>query len=103
MALEQAIGPIAQIPPGEGRAFEVMGRRVAVFHTREGGVFALEAECPHRNGPLADGLTSDAIVVCPLHERAFDLRTGAGVGIDDCVTAYPVRLASDGTVFIVVE
>jgi nitrite reductase (NADH) small subunit len=103
MALEQAIGPIAQIPKGEGRAFDVDGRRVAVFHTRDGEVFAIEANCPHRNGPLADGLTGGTTVLCPLHERAFDLRTGAGVGHEDCVMPFPVRLSGDGTLFIILD
>jgi len=102
MALEQGIGSIGQIPIGEGRTFEVAGQRVAVFHTREGGVYAIEANCPHRNGPLADGLTSGTTVLCPLHERAFDLLTGAGIGHEDCVMSYPVRISGDGNLFITV-
>ena len=82
MAPEQVIGSIKQIPKGEGRTFEVAGQRVAIFHTRKGDVFAIGASCPHRNGPLADGLTDGTTVICPLHERAFDLRTGAGIGHD---------------------
>jgi nitrite reductase (NADH) small subunit len=101
MVLEQAIGSLAQIPKGEGRAFEVSGRRVAVFHTRDGEVFAIDAYCPHRNGPLADGLTGGGRVVCPLHDRIFDLRTGAGIGHEDCVMTYPVLLHSDGSLFII--
>jgi nitrite reductase (NADH) small subunit len=103
MALEQAIGSIGQIPKGEGRTFEVAGQRVAVFHTRKGDVFAIDADCPHRNGPLADGLTGGTTVICPLHERAFDLRTGAGIGHEDCVFPYPVRLNEDGTLFILLD
>jgi len=73
---------------------------MAVFHTRAGEVFAVQADCPHRAGPLADGLTGGTTVLCPLHERAFDLRTGAGIGHDDCVAVYPARLRDDGTVLI---
>ncbi|MCI0736048.1 MAG: Rieske 2Fe-2S domain-containing protein [Beijerinckiaceae bacterium] len=100
MAQEQALGPAAQIPKGEGRTFDVCGRQVAVFHTRAGELFAIEAVCPHRGGPLADGLTGSDTVLCPLHERAFDLRTGAGIGHEDCVTPFPLRLGQDGTLFI---
>ena len=100
MGREYSIGPLAQIPEGEGRTFEVYGRRVAVFHTRAGEVFAVQADCPHRAGPLADGLTGGSTVLCPLHERAFDLHTGAGIGHDDCVTPYPTRLSEDSTVLI---
>ena len=100
MRRERSIGPIWQIPKGEGRTFEVDGQRMAVFHTRAGEVYAIQAECPHRGGPLADGLTGGSTVICPLHDRAFDLRTGAGIGHDECVTPYPARLSEDGTVLI---
>jgi nitrite reductase (NADH) small subunit len=103
MALEKAIGRLAQIPRGEGRTFDVLGERVAVFHTRAGEVFALQADCPHRIGPLADGLVGGTTVICPLHERAFDLRTGAGIGHQDCVKPYSVRMGDDGTVVIMLE
>ncbi|HET6149649.1 MAG TPA: Rieske (2Fe-2S) protein [Polyangia bacterium] len=76
MSQRHDLGPTAQIPPGEGRNFDVAGRRVAVFRTRDGRVFATQAACPHRGGPLADGLVGDGVVVCPLHEWRFDLASG---------------------------
>jgi nitrite reductase/ring-hydroxylating ferredoxin subunit len=60
-----------QIPVGEGRAFAVGDEQVAVFRPRGGGLHALQAVCPHRGGPLADGLIDAAQVVCPLHNHAF--------------------------------
>ena len=45
-----------------------------------GNVFATSAECPHRGGPLADGLVGGDTVICPMHGFAFDLRTGEAVG-----------------------
>ena len=87
---EYEIGPVGQIPKGEGRNFQVAGRRIAVFRTVGGAVFATQAECPHMNGPLADGLTDEETVVCPLHDRIYNLRTGAGT---DCgIAVFPVRL-----------
>ena len=76
---------------------------MAVFHTRAGEVYALQADCPHRSGPLADGLTGGTTIICPLHDRAFDLRNGAGINNDDCVMPYPVRLSEDGSVLIELE
>ena len=73
------IGRAADVPVLEGRTVRVGTRRIAVFRTRE-GFYALAAECPHRGGPLADGIVADSCVTCPLHNRRFDLRTGAGVG-----------------------
>ena len=76
----RVLGPSALVPPGEGRVFEVDGRRIAVFRTRQGELFAAQADCPHRQGPLADGLVGGGHVVCPLHGLRFDLRTGEAIG-----------------------
>ena len=99
--MERAIGNLSQIPQGEGRNFEIGGVRVAVFHTRDGRVFATQADCPHKGGPLADGLTDFTTVTCPLHDRIYDFRTGAG---PDCsIQVYPVRADAAGTILIVAE
>ncbi len=97
---ERAIGRLADIPPGEGRNFVLGEMTIAVFHTRDGSVFATQASCPHKGGPLADGLTDSASVVCPLHDHMFDLRSGAGVGNACTIAVYPVRAAEDGTVWV---
>ena len=70
------IGPLDQIPIGEGRAFGVDGRQVAVFRLRTGAVYAVSAVCPHKGGPIADGQIDGSIVLCPLHMNAFELSTG---------------------------
>jgi nitrite reductase (NADH) small subunit len=95
---EMIIGPLNLIPVGEGRRFDVRGHRVAVFHTRAGQVFATQAECPHQGGPLADGLVGGSTLICPLHERAFDLSTGAGIGQSCVLLTYPVRITEDGAI-----
>jgi nitrite reductase [NAD(P)H] small subunit len=90
-----------QIPKGEGRTFTVAGRRVAVFRTYAGDVFATQAECPHLHGPLADGLIGGTTVICPLHERAYDLRTGQGLnGECTSLAVYPIRLDLDGKIWL---
>lgn len=95
------VAPLADIPAGEGRAFTVDGRAVAVFHVRGGGLAALDARCPHRGGPLADGLVGDGAVVCPLHNRRFSLDDGSCDTPDSCaVEAYPVSLDDDGWVVV---
>ena len=104
LAEEVRVARLAEIPLGEGRAYEVDGARVAVFRTRTGQVFATQAECPHKRGPMADGLVGGTTVVCPLHERAYDLRTGEGVA-GECtrLRTYPVRVAADGAILLVPE
>ena len=97
---EHAIGKLSQIPPGEGRNFQIGALTLAVFHTREGGVFATQADCPHKGGPLADGLTDNGTVVCPLHDRIYDLHSGAGLGNECTIQVFPVRAGSDGTLWV---
>lgn len=83
------IGRAADVPMLEGRAVTVRGRRIAVFRTRE-GFHALAGVCPHRGGPLADGIVADSCVSCPLHNWRFDLRTGHGVGDHPGVESFEV-------------
>jgi nitrite reductase (NADH) small subunit len=97
---EYAIGPMAQIPRGEGRNFEVGGRLLAVFRTHQDEVFASQAECPHRQGPLADGMMGGATIMCPLHDRTYDLRTGKALAGECDIAVYPVR-KSDGGMLLV--
>jgi nitrite reductase (NADH) small subunit len=103
MTTELLLGRVAQIPPGEGRNFEVGGLRLAVFHTRAGEIFATQAQCPHRGGPLADGLVGNATVICPLHDRMYDLRTGSGLNQDCVVRTYPVRQTAEGDILLGLE
>ena len=89
---EIKLGSVDQIPPGEGREFLVNGTKLAVFHLRDGSVYATQAECPHRQGPLADGLTGNGIVVCPFHAWKFELATGLPVLGECAIQTYPTRL-----------
>lgn len=90
---------ISAIPEGEGRIVEVGGLQMAVFHTRS-GVFATQPDCPHKQGPLADGLTGAATIMCPLHDRVYDLRTGAGIDHDCSIATYKVTLSADGFILL---
>jgi nitrite reductase (NADH) small subunit len=90
------LGLAAQIPLGEGRTFEVADRSIAVFRTRGGEVFATQGACPHRGGPLADGLVGDGVVVCPLHEWRFDLASGATENGTCPLTVYPLTVDANG-------
>jgi nitrite reductase (NADH) small subunit len=91
------VGSLDEIPPGEGRAYAVAGEQVAVFRLRDGSLRAIDAVCPHRGGPLADGLIDEQVVVCPLHGHTFDTSTGCEVGGGMAVRSYPVA-AVDGAI-----
>jgi nitrite reductase (NADH) small subunit len=97
---ETLLGSVDQIPSGEGRVFPVAGHEIAVFHTRSGQVYAVQAECPHKNGPLADGLVGGTVVMCPFHSRKFDLTTGIGLQGDCDIQTYPIRLTGTGEMWV---
>ena len=101
--MEQVIGTLEQIPRGEGRNFEVGGRKVAVFRTHGDEVFASQAECPHLAGPLADGMLGGTTIMCPLHDRAYDLRTGAVISGECGIEVFPVRKGVDGTLLLTLQ
>jgi NAD(P)H-dependent nitrite reductase small subunit len=86
------LGQADQIPIGEGRAFTVGDEQVAVFRLREGGFRAVSALCPHRGGPLADGLIDNQQVICPLHNLTFRLVNGQCTTSAPSVRAYQVGI-----------
>jgi nitrite reductase (NADH) small subunit len=84
------LGPVEAIPIGEGRAFAVGQRQVAVFRLRDGTLRATQAQCPHAGGPLADGQLDLATVICPLHARAFSFTDGT-CPEGEQITLYPAH------------
>lgn len=90
------LGPVDDIPPGEGRAYAVDGEMVAVFRLRDGSLRAVSAVCPHAGGPLADGQTDHKVVICPLHLNVFDLTTGCSTTGQPALTVYAVHVDDDG-------
>jgi nitrite reductase (NADH) small subunit len=101
---EIPLGPVGDIPIGESRAYAVEDRQIAVFRLRDGSLRALDAVCPHRGGPLADGLADGRVVVCPLHGFTYDLQTGCEISNGGvAVTAYPVHADGTGTIRLRLE
>ena len=90
---------VDDVPLGEGRNVTVGASRIAVFRT-DAGWYALVAACPHLGGPLADGIVAASSVTCPLHERRFDLLSGAAIGHDGCAVRAHVVDVRDGQVFV---
>lgn len=83
------------IPLREGRAVRVNSREIAVFNLGDHFV-ALDNRCPHRGGPLADGIVSGTTIVCPLHAWKFSVETGAGASApsqSSCVETFRTRVA----------
>ena len=94
MKTKHNLGPASQIPPGEGREYHVEGRRIAVFHARNGQLYATQALCPHREGPLVDGLLGGSTLLCPLHSWKFELASGKAIMGDCDLLTYEVERSS---------
>ena len=84
------LGSVGHIPLGQGRCFMVGVHEVAIFRTRAGRLFAVENSCPHRGGPLSEGIIGEGKVICPLHGHKFDLSTGQGSEAHECVKTFKV-------------
>lgn len=84
------IGRVGDVPELEGRSVTIAGRRIAVFRLPDGWA-AVDGDCPHQGGPLSDGIVSERCVTCPLHNRRFDLRTGAPLSGGDGIAVHEVQ------------
>jgi len=85
------------IPLREGRAVKVGNREIAIFNLGD-RFLAVENRCPHKGGPLADGITSGATVVCPLHAWKMSLETGKGASgpsASSCVETFATRVEGE--------
>jgi len=92
--------PLDDIPLGLARTFQVGDEVVAVFRSRAGKVFALQNRCPHKGGPLADGMVIGEQVVCPLHAYRYQGATGECDQAGTCsLKTYPVEVR-DGVVHL---
>lgn len=77
------IASLADIPPQGARVVRTQYGCIAVFRSATDRVFALEDRCPHKGGPLSEGIVHGTSVTCPLHGWVFDLNTGRAQGVDD--------------------
>ncbi len=87
------IGRLSDIPKQGSRCVVAGELTIAVFRTKDDKVFALEDKCPHKNGPLSQGIVHDGCVTCPLHNWIISLETGKAQGADEGATkSFPVAL-----------
>lgn len=94
------IGAVRDIPLRGSRIIRAQGGDIAVFRTADDTVFALRDKCPHKGGPLSQGIVHDHGVTCPLHNWVISLETGEAQGADKgCTPRIPVRV-ENGRVLI---
>lgn len=87
------IGHLEDIPRQGARVIKTATGEIAVFRTVDDEVFALRDKCPHKGGPLSQGIVHGKRVACPLHDWKINLDTGLAVAPDEgCAARYPVRV-----------
>ena len=89
------MGPVSNIPLQGSRRVIINERAIGLFRTAADKVFAIEDRCPHKQGPLSEGIVHDNCVTCPLHNWVINLESGEAQGTDEgAVTTYPVAIES---------
>ena len=90
------IGWLNEIPVRGARTVPVAGgEEIAVFRTGDNQVFALVNRCPHKGGPLSQGIVHGHTVACPLHNWNIALKSGQAQGEDKgCTPTVPVKIVS---------
>ncbi|WP_105384897.1 nitrite reductase small subunit NirD [Neorhizobium alkalisoli] len=98
-----AIGKIDDIPLRGARCVKTPMGKIGVFRTAENQVFAIEDHCPHKGGPLSQGIVHGTSVTCPLHNWVISLETGKALGADEgAVKTIQLELRGDD-IFMALE
>ncbi|MBL1259335.1 MAG: nitrite reductase small subunit NirD [Thiotrichaceae bacterium] len=88
-----AVGTVDDIPKLGSRVLQTPDGDVAVFRTADDRIFALRDQCPHKGGPLSQGIVHGNTVTCPLHNWKISLENGEAQGPDEgCAGHYAVKV-----------
>ncbi|MBS4048892.1 MAG: nitrite reductase small subunit NirD [Alphaproteobacteria bacterium] len=94
------IGTLNDIPKRAARVVKTARGDIAIFRTMDDQVFALDDKCPHKGGPLSQGIVQGESVTCPLHNWVISLKTGEAQGADQgCTRTIAVKL-QDGRILL---
>ena len=90
------VGKVEDIPKLGARVVKTGEGDIAVFRTAEDKIFALRDKCPHKGGPLSQGIVHGDRVACPLHDWKIHLDSGNAVAPDEgCAASFPIKLEGD--------
>ncbi|MFM8332523.1 MAG: nitrite reductase small subunit NirD [Candidatus Methylumidiphilus sp.] len=94
------IGTLQDIPAQGARILETVFGDIAIFRTQADEVFALRDRCPHKGGPLSQGIVHGRRVACPLHNWIIDLESGEALAPDaGCAQRFDVKI-EHGEVYV---
>ncbi|HVN84221.1 MAG TPA: Rieske 2Fe-2S domain-containing protein [Candidatus Binatia bacterium] len=89
------VAAAGDIPKGEGRTFELNGKKIAVFNCG-GAYYAIDDACKHQGGPLGEGELDGTVVTCPWHGWTYDVTSGESPDDPGCsVERYEVKVDGD--------
>ncbi|RAI04149.1 nitrite reductase (NAD(P)H) small subunit [Acuticoccus sediminis] len=94
------IGRVSDIPPLGARCVKTLGTSIGVFRTADDRIYAIENRCPHRGGPLSEGIVHGTSVTCPLHNTVVSLVTGEVEGPDGGSVMTVAVDVVDGVIFV---
>jgi nitrite reductase (NADH) small subunit len=96
MAEFQRVMSVGELPPaGEAREVACEGRLICIANSG-GTISAMDNVCPHRGGPLGQGIVEDGKLICPWHAWAFDTKTGTAVHTPNAkVDVYEIKVEGD--------
>ena len=90
------VGSVSDIPKDGARVIKTPLGDIAVFRNMQNEIFALRDKCPHKGGPLSQGIIFGRTVACPLHNWNIALETGIAVAPDEgCAASFPVRMEGE--------
>lgn len=90
------VGHIEDIPYLGSRVVKTGAVDIAIFKTANGDIFALEDKCPHKGGPLSQGIVHGKSVTCPLHNWNISLENGEVLGPDSgCSHVIATQIEGD--------
>ncbi len=91
---------LEDIPKLGSRVIDTTQIKIALFRTSDDQVFAIKNACPHKGGPLSEGIVHGTSVTCPLHNWKIQLANGEAIGPDQgCTNVFPVKI-ENGQVFL---
>lgn len=94
------IGAVNDIPVRAARLVKTTQGCIAVFRTSSNKIFAIDDKCPHKGGPLSNGIQHGESITCPLHNWVFDLNTGQAQGLDEGSVQTYVTKVVDGRILM---
>ncbi len=94
------VGALEEVPVRGARVIKTRGACIALFRTAEDEVFALDDRCPHKGGPLSDGIMHGTSVTCPLHNWVISLQTGQVQGADEGSVKTHAACVDNGRILI---